>query len=84
MVCRLVESLGALIAVAGHGTIVCLALPSVNLEEGPDAIADISPAVCFDLAIGAVFDKSVHLGAVGRAEHAGDRHVKATVPSAVR
>ena len=65
--------------VAGHGTIVCLALPSVNLEEGPDAIADISPAVCFDLAIGTVFDTSVHLGAVGRAEHAGDRHVEATL-----
>lgn len=71
MVCRLVESLGALIAVAGHGTIVCLALPSVNLEEGPDAFADIAPAVCFDLATITVFEKSLHRGTVGRV-HVGD------------
>ena len=50
----------------GNRAIVGLTLSSVNLEEGPDAFADIAPAVCFDLATITVFEKSLHLGTVGR------------------
>jgi hypothetical protein len=42
-----------------------LTLPSVNLEENPNAFADIAPASCFDLASITVFEKSLHLGTVG-------------------
>ena len=50
----------------GYRTMFSLTLPSVNLEEGPNAFADIAPAVCFDLAPITVFEKSLHLGTVGR------------------
>ena len=50
----------------GHGAVVRLALPSVKLEEGPDAPAHVASAPGLDLAARAVLEQPLHLGAVGR------------------
>jgi hypothetical protein len=54
-----------------YEAVVCLALPGMNLEKGPDAFTDIAPAVRLDFATCTVFEKPLHLGTVGRGTLSG-------------
>jgi hypothetical protein len=49
----------------GHGTLVGLALSSVDLQQRPDSFADIAPTGSLDGAGAAVLQQALHLCTVG-------------------
>ena len=50
----------------GHATNLGLALSRMDLKQCPNALAHIAATGSFDLTLGTVLEKTLHLGAVGR------------------
>jgi hypothetical protein len=50
----------------GHDTVFLFTLPSMDLEECPDAFTNMASSGCFNLTLRAMLEEPLHLGTIGR------------------